>query len=186
MICYEDYSCRKVGDSVIIARDTRDKIDRHRNVDEGLLALGFQIVRTKLYVGDVALLNDMTVCIDLKQGLQECYSNIIQQHQRFVNECIRAKQAGIKLIILVEESGIETVCDVSKWINKRAVKWEKLRDAHRQGRRMNEPLNPYPPVSSERLSKAMRTISDRYGVEWRFCDKSETAKKICELLGLEV
>ena len=171
---------------MIIVRDTRDRIGKHDNVDNGLIALGHKIVRTKLYVGDVSLLNNQTICIDLKQGLSECYNNIIQQHQRFVHECIRAKQAGIKLIILVEESGIETVCDVSKWINKRSVKWEKLRDAHRQGRRMNEPLSPYPPVSSERLAKAMQTISDRYGVEWRFCDKSETAKKICELLGLEV
>ena len=171
---------------MIIARDTRDKIDRHRNVDEGLLALGHQIVRTKLYVGDVALLNDMTVCIDLKQGLQECYSNIIQQHDRFVRECRRAQEANIRLIILCQEPGIGSVQDVAAWNNPRVVKWQKLRDAHRNGKRMKEPLSPYPPVSSERLSKAMQTISDRYGVEWRFCDKSETAKKICELLGLEV
>lgn len=186
MICYEGYSCRKVGDTVIIVHDTRDRIGKHNNVDTGLAALGHKIVRTKLYVGDIALLNDQTTCIDLKSGLNEVYGNIIQQHERFVRECRRAQESNIKLIILVEESGIETVCDVSKWINKRAVKWEKLRDAHKQGRRMGEQLSPYPPVSSERLSKAMQTISDRYGVEWRFCDKSETAKKICELLGLEV
>ena len=171
---------------VMIARDTRDKIDRHRNVDEGLLALGFQIVRTKLYVGDVALLNDMTVCIDLKQGLQECYGNIIQQHRRFVDECKRAQEAGIRLIILCQESGIGSVQDVANWQNPRMTKWLKLRDAHRNGKRMKEPLSPYPPVSSERLAKAMQTISDRYGVEWRFCYKSDTARMICELLGLDV
>ena len=171
---------------MIIVHDTRDRIGKHDNVDSGLIAIGHKIVRSKLYVGDIALLNDQTICIDLKSGLNEVYGNIIQQHDRFVRECRRAQEANIKLIILVEEPGIEKVCDVSKWINKRAVKWEKLRDAHKQGRRMGEQLSPYPPVSSERLSKAMQTISDRYGVEWRFCDKSETAKKICELLGLEV
>lgn len=171
---------------VVIARDTRDHSGKHRNVDEGLAAKGIKTVRTKLYVGDVARLDDMTVSIDLKQGLQECYWNIIQQHRRFVAECKRAQEAGIRLIILCQESGIGSVQDVANWQNPRLLKWMKLRDAHRAGKRMKEQLAPYPPVSSERLSKAMQTISERYGVEWRFCDKSETAKKICELLGLEV
>ena len=169
---------------MIIARDTRDRIGKHNNVDNGLIARGHKIVRTKLYVGDVSLLNDQTICIDLKQGLSECYNNIIQQHQRFVHECLRAQQAGIKLIILVEQSGISTVQDVAAWINPRTTKWTKLRDAHKAGKRMNEPLNPYPPVSSERLSKAMQTISERYGVEWRFCAKTETVNVICEVLGI--
>ena len=171
---------------MIIVHDTRDRIGKHNNVDTGLTSLGHKIVRTKLYVGDIALLNDQTTCIDLKSGLNEVYGNIIQQHDRFVRECRRAQEANIRLIILCQEPGIGTVQDVAAWNNPRVVKWQKLRDAHRNGKRMKEPLSPYPPVSSERLSKAMQTISDRYGVEWRFCDKSETAKKICELLGLEV
>lgn len=171
---------------MIIVHDTRDRIGKHNNVDTGLTALGHKIVRTKLYVGDIALLNDQTTCIDLKSGLNEVYGNIIQQHDRFVRECRRAQEANIRLIILCQEPGIGSVQDVAAWNNPRRIKWEKLRDAHRNGRRMKETLSPYPPVSSERLSKAMQTISERYGVEWRFCDKSETAKKICELLGLEV
>lgn len=170
--------------NVIVARDTRDHANRHRNVDEGLAAKGIKTVRTKLYVGDVARLDDMTVSIDLKQGLQECYGNIIQQHRRFVAECKRAQEAGIRLIILCQESGIGSVQDVANWQNPRMTKWLKLRDAHRAGKRMKEQLAPYPPVSSERLAKAMQTISDRYGVEWRFCDKTETVNVICEVLGI--
>ena len=169
---------------VVIARDTRDQTGKHKNVDDGLASRGIKTVRTKLYVGDVALLNDMSVCIDLKQNLTEVYNNVIQQHDRFVRECRRAQQAGIKLIILVEQAGIGTVQDVAAWKNPRISKWEKLRDAHRNGKRMSEQLNPYPPVSSERLSKAMQTISDRYGVEWRFCSKAETVDVICEVLGI--
>ena len=171
-------------DRVVIARDTRDQSGKHRNVDEGLAAKGIKTVRTKLYVGDVARLDDMTVSIDLKQGLQECYGNIIQQHGRFVAECKRAQEAGIRLIILCQESGVGSVQDVANWQNPRLLKWMKLRDAHRAGKRMKEQLAPYPPVSSERLAKAMQTISDRYGVEWRFCDKTETVNVICEVLGI--
>lgn len=170
---------------MIVMRDTRDALDKHRNVDDGLTARGIKTVRTKLYVGDVALLNDMSVCIDLKQNLTEVYNNVIHQHDRFVRECRRAQQAGIKLIILVEQAGIGTVQDVANWQNPRMTKWLKLRDAHRNGKRMKEHLSPYPPVSSERLCKAMQTISERYGVEWRFCAKSETVNVICEVLGIE-
>ena len=169
---------------IVIARDTRDQTGKHKNVDDGLASRGIKTVRTKLYVGDVARLDDMTVCIDLKQNLTEVYNNVIQQHDRFVRECRRAQQAGIRLIILVEQYGISTVQDVAEWKNPRITKWEKLRDAHRNGKRMTEKLNPYPPVSSERLSKAMQTISDRYGVEWWFCAKSETVNVICEVLGI--
>ena len=169
---------------VVIARDTRDQSGKHRNVDEGLAAKGIKTVRTKLYVGDVARLDDMTVSIDLKQGLQECYGNIIQQHRRFVAECKRAQEAGIRLIILCQESGIGSVQDVANWQNPRLLKWMKLRDAHRAGKRMKEQLAPYPPVSSERLAKAMQTISDRYGVEWLFCSKDKTVDVICEVLNI--
>ena len=171
-------------EQIVIARDTRDRIDRHKNVDDGLAAKGIKTVRTKLYVGDVARLDNMTVAIDLKQGLSECYNNIISDHARFIRECKRAQEAGVKLVILCEQAGISTVQDVAAWINPRMTKWTKLRDAHKAGKRMNEPLNPYPPVSSERLAKAMQTISERYGVEWRFCAKTETVNVICEVLGI--
>lgn len=169
---------------VVIARDTRDQTGKHKNVDDGLASRGIKTVRTKLYVGDVARLDDMSVCIDLKQNLTEVYGNVIQQHDRFVRECRRAQQAGIKLIILVEQAGIGSVQDVAAWKNPRISKWEKLRDAHKQGKRMAEPLNPYPPVSSERLAKAMQTISDRYGAEWMFCAPTDTVEIICKVLNI--
>ena len=169
---------------VTIIQDSREKRAYHGNVVSGLKERGINVVRSKLFVGDYTRVDNMSVCVDLKQNMIEVYGNVIQQHDRFVRECRRAQQAGIKLIILVEQVGIGTVQDVASWKNPRITKWEKLRDAHKQGKRMNEPLNPYPPVSSERLAKAMQTISDRYGAEWRFCAKSETVDVICEVLGI--
>ena len=171
---------------MIIFEDSRQQRGKHDNINAWLILHDVEIRRTKLYVGDYTLPTKQDVCVDTKFGLAEVYGNIISQHDRFVAECKAANSAGIKLIILVEESGIESVEDVAAWNNPRVVKWQKLRDAHRNGKRMKEPLSPYPPVSSERLCKAMQTIAERYHIEWRFCDKSETAKKICELLGLEV
>ena len=167
-----------------VIQDSREKRSYHDNIVNGLKERGINLVRSKLYVGDYTLVHDMSTCIDMKQDLQEVYNNVIAQHERFVRECKRAQAAGIRLIILIEQDGISSVQDVSRWQNPRIAKWEKLRDAHRQGKRMKEKLNPYPPVSSERLAKAMQTISDRYGVEWRFCAKDKTVDVICEVLNI--
>lgn len=169
-----------------IIQDTREQAKKHNHVLDGFQQLGISVVRSKLFVGDYTRIDNMTVCVDTKKDLQEVYSNLIQDHRRFTDECKAAFSAGIKLIVLVEESRISSVQDVAAWRNPRVTKWEKLRDAHRQGKRMKEQLSPYPPVSSGRLAKAMQTIAERYHIEWRFCDKADTARTICEILGIEV
>lgn len=149
---------------MIILHDTRDKPEKHRNVDEYFAKQGIKTVRSKMYVGDVTLLDNQSVCIDLKRNLQEVVGNVCQQHTRFTAECIKAQEAGIKLIFLVEHGGeIHTLADVPKWQNPRLKK------------------SPYA-VSGERLYKIMRTYADKYGVEWQFCDKRCTGKRIVELL----
>ena len=168
----------------IVLQDSREKRKHHDNILHGLTERGVKVERTKLYVGDYTLPTNQSVCVDVKAGLGEVYNNIISDHARFIRECKRAQESGIHLIVLVEQKGIRTVQDVAAWKNPRISAWIRLRDAHRQNKRMNEPLNPYPPVSSERLAKAMQTISDRYGVEWLFCSKDKTVDVICEVLNI--
>ena len=169
-----------------IIQDTREQAKKHNHVLEGFKRFGINVIRSKLFVGDYARIDNMTTIIDTKFGLAEVYNNLIQQHTRFMGECKAAFSAGIKLIVLVEESGISSVHDVANWQNPRVMRWERLRDAHKRGKQMNKPLSPYPPVSSERLCKAMQTIAERYHIEWQFCDKADTARTICEILGIEV
>ena len=170
----------------MIFEDSRQHRGKHDNINAWLILHDVEIQRTKLFAGDYTLPTDQSVCIDTKFGLQEVYGNLIQDHRRFTEECTRAFSAGIRLIVLVEQSGVKTVQDVAKWQNPRVMRWERLRDAHKAGKQMNKPLSPYPPVSSERLAKAMQTIAERYHIEWRFCDKADTARTICEILGIEV
>jgi ribosome-associated protein len=171
---------------VTIIQDTRERANQHNHVLSGFQKLGINVVRSKLLVGDYTRIDNMTVCVDTKKNLQEVYCNVIQDHRRFTDECKAAFSAGIKLTVLVEESGINSVHDVANWKNPRMLRWERLRDAHKAGKRMKEQLSPYPPVSSERLCKAMQTIAERYHIEWRFCDKADTARTICDILGIEV
>ncbi len=151
----------------VIVHDTRDRAGKHNNVDDYLVSQGHQIVRSKLYVGDVTLLNNQTVCIDLKRNLAECVLNVCQQHDRFVREINRANEAGVKLIFLVEHGGsIKSLEDVKGWVNPR------LKES---------PLA----VSGERLYRIMATMQAKYNIEWHFCDKRCTGKKVVELLGLQ-
>lgn len=151
---------------MIIVHDTRNKAGKHKNIDEYLVSQGHQIVRSKLYVGDVTLLNNQSVCIDLKRNLAEVVLNVCQQHDRFVREIVRANDAGIKLIFLIEHGGsIKTLEDVKNWVNPR------LKES---------PLA----VSGERLYRIMDTMRRKYNIEWYFCDKRCTGKVVLELLGI--
>ena len=152
----------------IIVCDTREQKDSH--ITEWFDLNGIRTVRSKLYVGDYALLNDQSVCIDRKAGLQEVYGNVVQQHDRFKRELIRARDANIKVIFLVEQPEIMRLADVADWQNPRWALWVK------RGRK------GWPPMPSVSLMKAMRSISEKYGAEWLFCDKSQTAQRIVEVL----
>lgn len=148
--------------------DTRDQDGKHQNVLTYLEANSHTVVRSKLYVGDVTLLHDQTTCIDLKKDLQECAGNVCQQHERFKAECVRAKDAGIKLVILVQHSpAIKSTDDVRAWVNPRLKTSPKA-------------------ITGARMAAIMETMADKYGVEWMFCSKAQTGKRICEILGVDV
>lgn len=146
---------------MIIVEDTRNQINKHSKLNQDLHNLGYQVVRSKLFVGDYSRLDNMSICIDTKKDWVELAGNICgKQHTRFREECIRAKTAQIRLIILIEDK-----VSVENWKSPR--------------KRNGEPICK---VSGEVLSKAMGTMSEKYGVEFMNCDKSETAGVILRIL----
>lgn len=149
---------------MVFIHDTRDKATKHRNVDEYLVDQGHKVVRSKLFVGDVSLLNDQSTSIDLKRNLQEVAVNVGQDHARFKRELERAQEYGIHLIFLVEHGGsIKTLEDVQNWVNPR--------------------LKEHPlALTGPRLYRIMLTMQNKYGIEWLFCSKKDTGKRIIELL----
>lgn len=121
-------------------------------------------ISQKLDVGDYQIAGFPGVSIDRKHDLQEVASNLIQEHERFRNECIRAQESSTKLIVLVEHSNrIRSVSDVEKWINPR------LRFSPKA-------------ITGERIANIMRVMQAKYGVEWLFCDKAHTGQRIVEIL----
>lgn len=86
------------------------------------------------------------------------------------------------MYILVEEPGINSVQDVFKWQNPRLKNYNLTKYMHENGKWLHKTLAKQPPTSGQTLAKAMLTCSAKYGVEWVFCNKNETASKIVELL----
>lgn len=175
-----------------IIEDTRQQADKHKVENAQLISLGVKILRSKLPVGDYANIKNLSVVIDSKKDLQELVGNICgggkkkkngeTEHDRFRNECIRARDNGIKLIVLVEHGwGIKSIDDVALWMNPRIEAFNrKVKAMQRKGQSV---AGMRPPTNGQSLAKAMRTMEKKYGVEFRFCSRGDAGKRIVEILG---
>lgn len=166
----------------ILLEDSRQQDGKHDAKERWFKEHGIEVRRTKLYVGDYTLPTDQSVCIDTKKDIQELESNICgKQHERFRNECLRAKEAGIQLIILVENKGGHIRDNV---IQPTITKLEEL---HRwKNPRLfillhGKPKYPHA-VRGVTLMKACMTMQYKYGVRFLFCTPEQSAEKIVELL----
>lgn len=150
---------------------------------------------SKLWKGDYMSLDNPRLIIDRKQNLTEVCSNMCQDHKRFRTELADAQKMGIQLVILVEHSPfVKSIEDVENWKNPRTQGWEK-RIREQSGCDWNTPIEdailiakqlgfkvPAPPTPGPTLAKQMRTMQEKYGVRWEFCSKSQTGKRIMEIL----
>ncbi len=142
---------------MVLLEDTRNKVGEHENIARYCEANGIIIHRSKLFVGDYQIANKGDVVVDTKQSVMEIAGNLFQEHRRFRDECVRAKEAGIQLVVLIEEALPKGRLDL--WVPPMAVKFS--------------------PVT---LRKVMLTMQDRYGVMFRFCDSLDTGKVMIEYL----
>ena len=90
---------------MVILEDTRQQEGKHKNIENYFSKAGIQVERCCLYVGDYAIANDQSRAVDTKQDVLEIAKDILSSdHERFKRECSRAQEAGIKLLILIEET----------------------------------------------------------------------------------
>ena len=163
--------------------DSREHKSELPRITKQFDALGIDHFVSKLYVGDYMSLDNPRLVIDRKKDLQELIGNITGQHERFRAELVRAQEHGIHIVILCEHgSDIASLEDVIFWKNPRLSQgtW-KMQDGH--------PVKvlKYPKATTgEQLYKALSTISERYDVEFMFCDKRSTGKEIVRILGGDV
>ena len=162
---------------MIIQQDTRQKQKHHLNKEKWFEKHGIKVVNSKMLVGDYCIPSDGSVSVDTKKDIGELYSNLIQQHDRFVRELSLAQEIGIKLYILVEnEEGIKSIQDILKWKNPQYFVWLKKQ---RQGVKCKRP------VPNQQLLKMMYTIEKKYDCKFLFCHPLESAELIVKLLNKE-
>lgn len=172
------------GRPATIICDSREK--RWEHVKAFLERSDLMYIRSKLPVGDYALMTDLSTVVDRKAGLGEVESNLIHDHARFRRECELAKEHGVRLIILVESGKVRCLDDVPNWENPRRVKWEEINAAHAMGRRISEKIPSRPPADGATLHKIMKTMQEKYGIEWRFCLHQNAGEEICRIIGIDV
>ena len=159
--------------------DTREHVKEWERIKGQFDALGVKYFRSKLYVGDYQSLDNPRLVIDRKKDLQEICGNVCQQHERFKAELLRAKEQGIKLVILCEHGAdIKSLEDVFFWQNPRKyqIRWKTV-----NGKRVKDVISAKA-VDGNQLYKPLCTIRDRYGIDIQFCSKEETGKRITEIL----
>lgn len=144
--------------------DSREKAHAIQKILGAFDQRGVKWFVSKLPVGDYQSLDNPRLVIDRKQNLSELCNNVCQQHKRFRAELERAQEYGIKLIILCEHGrGINHLNDVMQWENPRLK---------------TSPMA----MSGVRLYKVLSTMAVKYNVDFLFCTKAETGKRIIEIL----
>ena len=187
-----------VGDYIVINDKVLDVLERkstrvmvNKNKDTGEY-----IHKTGTEPKKMDFLGTYKTAVDTKKDLQEVISNICTStHGRFRDEVILAMNNGIKLFVLVEHGGnIKNLESVLDWKNPRQFLYERkirkefgipkgsdfkteVSELKSHGAKIKRG-----PTTGEELYKAMVTMSEKYSIEWVFCDKKETGTKIVELL----
>jgi len=134
---------------MVILEDKGQKIGMHEIKNMYFSQTGIQVHRCPLPVGDYVLLTDKaknvlerkharklevkkmdllgtySVSVDTKEDIRELYSNLIQGHARFRDECVLAQNNNIKLVILIENTwNITSLENFNTWKNPQFQIWE--------------------------------------------------------------
>ena len=113
----------------------------------------------RLNCGDYMRDDRQNLSIDRKRNLEEISGNLCTPENRFWREMRRARENGIHMVVLLEHGGkIHCLDDVRSWHSK------------------------YSKVSGPQLRAEMIRISLAYDVEFQFCAKVSTGRRIMEIL----
>jgi len=171
---------------MIVKIDSREHAGKNDHVINWFKNNGIEYIsKVTLDTGDYMAHGNDLITVDRKQHLQEVYGNLVQDHERFRDECLRARRNGIKLVILVEEDWIRQLSEVPMWLNPRRRHWEKVKRAHQCGKSLNVKITDKPPLTSQELYVRMHVMKEKYGIDWQFTSKADCGARIVEILGGE-
>lgn len=147
---------------ITLIEDTRQKKDLHKIKHDYWNEEGRTIIRCALPFGDY--ISAPKVAVDTKQNIAEIGMNMCgsgREKHRFTEECKKAKEAGCKLIFLIEDPKYACIDDL-------------------YGHSIY--LFSGQTIPGDQLATAMHTMQNRYGCEFWFCPPKEAGRIITELL----
>ena len=156
------------GDYCLVTEDVQETIERRGS---------------KLKKAD--LVGDIKVAVDRKNSIDEICGNICSStraHERFRDEVILAQKCGCKFYVLIEDKTVTDIDSLEKWENPRAKRYFIMKAREAKGYKLGVKLAKQPPASGKTLAKAMRTMNEKYGVEFVFCKPEDAAQRIVDLL----
>lgn len=170
-------TCR--SSAPVIYEDTRQQAGRHGLKHSWWSAHGVEVERRKLDTGDYWA-EGSKYLIDTKKDVQELAGNVGRDHDRFVRELDRATAEGKVLVVLVEEHPeYERPELLETWVSgvcSRCRRCNPLTDPCRAKRRK--------PMNGPQLRKILDALHERHGAYFMFCDRGDTARIVCDLLGV--
>ncbi len=119
---------------------------------------------SKLYIGDYCNPENPFLLIDRKADIAEIAQNACKGHDRFKRELCRLDDVDGKMYILIEQDKIDgkpITCleDLILWAPK------------------------YSEIMGDRIYRILKSWQNKHNIEYVFCSKRNTGKKIVELLG---
>lgn len=172
----------------VIYEDTRQQVargDKHAAKHAWWAAHGIDVVRVKLDFGDYAR-DGSNIAVDTKKGLVEVAADVGREHARFARECDRARDAGWRLVVLVEESRrFGSVRDVAGWMNAACLRCPQRRGRACDPRSQSSCLRyRRKPMQGVQVARTMASMEGAHGFRWQFCEPGDAARSICEILGV--
>lgn len=149
-----------------LVEDTRQQAKKHERKHKDWEGMGVKVIRHELEVGDYT--PSPRISVDTKRSMVEFAGNLRTDHARFRDECKRAQDLDCLLVVLVEnDEGITSLDDLRGWRESRAS------FIRRRGKM---------PYSGDALARQCETMTERYGVQFRFCRPDEAAERVYEIL----
>lgn len=147
--------------------DSREKQKAIKNILKAFDSKGINYETSKLLFGDYMDFSRPQIVVDRKQNIAELAKNCTVDHDRFIRELERAKKAGSRLVILVEQNRYK---DRDKWVRVETISDLMLWSS------------PHTTIRGEKVFRILSSWVAKYPIEVRFCDKRNTGKEILRII----
>ena len=168
----------------VILEDTRQKIGKHDRKRAYFCSIGLEIVRKKLDFGDYMTENG-SVSVDTKRDVSELVENVTREHERFSRGLRGARDAGLRLVVLVESPFVRDLDGLARSLNPVCLRCQRRRTGMCDPR-SDASCGRYRrhPARMSTVARTVGTMARLSGAEFEFVSPSESGPRICELLGI--